>query len=361
MQGVVEVKVGSAPIVDPGARRAKLYGNLDVRAIARSPVHLTRETTVSLFQRLGLLPAMDHMCKMLEKALTAPEATWQREALERLQILRGGHSVQPASFVTREISCPVCGLYFTGLQAMKIHHTKMHGPTSGQTKVSAVQARGQLNVYEHSLDGMPTCKHCLQKFSRWPNFLSHLLQSCPQLHGGNPQRETGTNNETTGTPQTIPCTESSAEKLQGQTCRASAVDAAAQRSAAGCILEPFQRRQPVIELIGTARWKEVLDLPAMCSDLAHHCVVCMQWVAASPAGMKNHLKRAHPQEWQHVADASALSLTLTEGKHPPCKACGKSPAPATPTQVSQSFPALYAQEVVWHDLSGQWPSQPRRT
>ena len=171
---------------------------------------------------------MDHMCKTLEKALTAPEATWQREVLERLQILSGGHSVKPASFVTREISCPVCGLYFAGLQAMKIHHTKTHGPPSGQTKVSVVQARGQLNVYEHSLDGMPTCKHCLQKFSRWPNFLSHLLQSCPQLHGGNPQRKTGTSNETTGIPQTIPSTESSAEKLQGQTCRASAVDAAAQ-------------------------------------------------------------------------------------------------------------------------------------
>ena len=118
-------------------------------------------------------------------------------------------------------------------------------------KVSAVQARGQLNVYEHSLDGMPTCKHCWQKFSRWPNFLSHLLQSCPQLHGGNPQRDTGANNETLGIPQTIPSTEGPAEKLQGQTCRASAVDATAQRSAAGCILEPFQHRQPVIELIGT--------------------------------------------------------------------------------------------------------------
>ena len=135
-------------------RSTALYGIPVARAIARSPVHLTRKTTVSLFQRLGLLPAMDHMCKMLEKALTAPEATWQREALERLQILSGEHSVQPASFVTREISCPVCGLYFAGLQAMKIHHTKMHGSPSDQTKVSAVQARGQLNVYEHSLDGM---------------------------------------------------------------------------------------------------------------------------------------------------------------------------------------------------------------
>ena len=67
----------------------------------------------------------------------------------------------------------------------------------------------------------------------------------------------------------------------------------------------------------------------MCSDLAHDCAVCMQWVAASPAGMKNHLKRAHPTEWQHAADASALSLSLMEGKHRPCKACGKSPAPAS--------------------------------
>ena len=144
-------------ITPKGVRQLQAFEAKHVRAIARFPVHLTRETTVSLFQRLGLLPAMDHMCKMLEKALTAPEATWQREALERLQILSGGHSVQPASFVTREISCPVCGLYFAGLQAMKIHHTKMHGSPSDQTKVNAVQARGQLNVYEHSLDGMPTC------------------------------------------------------------------------------------------------------------------------------------------------------------------------------------------------------------
>ena len=74
------------------------------------------------------------------------------------------------------MACDVCGTYFPGYTSMMNHRRKKHRtaePLPQQTTV---------NVYEHALDGMPQCRHCLATFSGWPQMTAHVKGlGCPVL------------------------------------------------------------------------------------------------------------------------------------------------------------------------------------
>ena len=69
-----------------------------VRAIAKSPVHITKETTAALLERLKLKPIV--------------------EVTPNNQVV--GTVVAPSG--TTKHACPECGIYFPSRHILKIHH-----------------------------------------------------------------------------------------------------------------------------------------------------------------------------------------------------------------------------------------------
>ena len=74
-----------------GLRRLHTFEVKHIRAIARSPVHLTRESTVQLYQRLRLLSPGDHLQKLTKSRIKAlsqlqdPALTQFQQRHEELQ------------------------------------------------------------------------------------------------------------------------------------------------------------------------------------------------------------------------------------------------------------------------------------
>ena len=113
-------------------RKLQIFEVKHVRAIVRSPVHLTRETTVHLYKRLKLrLPAQQLFDVLRNRAkrlrLADMHKQWIQERCGWMQesLLLQTAGLEPVP-VVQEIACPTCGQYFTTLQAMRQHHTRMH-------------------------------------------------------------------------------------------------------------------------------------------------------------------------------------------------------------------------------------------
>ncbi|CAE7364162.1 unnamed protein product [Symbiodinium sp. CCMP2592] len=117
-----------------GLRRLHTFEVKHVRAISRSPVHITREPTEALYKRLGLIQPGDYLLKLLKqrtRTLTKLQdlavAQFQQrieELKQHLAALR--HGLQEVT-ATQAFACPTCGQYFDTLPGMRSHHTKTHG------------------------------------------------------------------------------------------------------------------------------------------------------------------------------------------------------------------------------------------
>ena len=66
------------------------------------------------------------------------------------------------------LACDVCGTYFPSYTSMMSHRRTKH------RTAEPLPRQNNVNVYEHALDGMPQCKHCLATFSGWPQLTAHV-------------------------------------------------------------------------------------------------------------------------------------------------------------------------------------------
>ena len=71
---------------------------------------------------------------------------------------------------TARFMCPTCLLWFPDLMVLKRHHRQSHDTPlpDPQSSLAADEVR------EHSLDGMPVCRHCHKDFVTWFNLKRHF-------------------------------------------------------------------------------------------------------------------------------------------------------------------------------------------
>ena len=162
-----------------------------VRAIARSPSHIYRETTAALCARLGilepdvaLLSILEAQCKRITR-LGLDVEEWRLVSKQVLQeYIMAKHSGIQAVAIDKSCPCPTCGIYFANRSAMRQHHMKMHKvslvPDGKQNK----DVRNRVVIYEHSVDGMPICKHCGKKFENFSTLKAHVLDCGVLPHQG---------------------------------------------------------------------------------------------------------------------------------------------------------------------------------
>ena len=311
--------LGAVGMTSTCLRKLQIFEVKHIRAIVRSPVHLTRETTVHLYRRLRLrLPAQQLHDMLRNRARNVRADTSHKQWIsQRFAWLGESLQMQKAGLeqvaVAQEVACPTCGQYFATLKDMRSHHTKAHKFRIQYRAQGPAGRLHTLRAQDHSVSNMPICRHCNAKLSNWHNFRVHVLTSCPVLHA------TRASAETIGSAEQLAAGPTEEPNLRSAMQSAAGPVAPEQRDT------PIAERADVLALLPQHNWKGILWLDGVKEQLRNHCIFCAQWVSSAPGALNRHVFALHPFQSRHSADASAQSLTLREGQQRPCGACGARP------------------------------------
>ena len=287
-------------------RRLEAADARHLRGVARSPAHLTHESSVHLRQRLRISSPQQALQQLLQRRATNSRDGPSRE---RFKVLLAWLRDQPPMDVHdpskllqpvdshRHIACDICGQYFGSMQHLMSHHARKHPEAEFPAAPGA--------YYEHTVDGMPECRHCGAKFSRVAAMRKHLKGACPVLYAKR--------TETTNTVLTGEVPLKNAELLTGHTCRA---------PTDGSSETPLVQN-PEYCALARAEWKQALRRPHLVQSLRTHCAVCRQWISMQGPGAKQHYRLAHPDLWKLKAEAVSRCKGLGFAYTRPCCYCNQ--------------------------------------
>ena len=244
--------------------------------------------------------------------------------------------------------CPHCDKTFDSQHAMRTHCARSHKISFVRSDLQLGKARQEVDIAQHSVDGLPTCKHCGYAFRKWSGFKGHILSACPVLHAA-------TSTVDTPKPHVLPLTPAPEEPVAvAQRVLTTALAAGpAEQPAAGpesadAALAAPSRSPPEVPTATSAS-----PLPASQSNAAHnspksqqpevlracrenwvafaetegeslkqYCVICTQWCSPDRGGFKSHLRRAHPDLWTLNSDLlSEIKQHHRLKYRGPCRAC----------------------------------------
>ena len=160
-----------------------------LRAIARSPRHLTGETSESLHARLGFPEPMQQLCSEMENLvqrirdspLLVPGCPCSRHAVVVEERLREQLHLDQRSHVrlvqvpdARPVACSFCGQYFPNEVALRTHIGHQHATLQVQAAVRDEAAT--LSRDQYSIGSVPTCRFCRHAFCSWQRLHKHIKQ-----------------------------------------------------------------------------------------------------------------------------------------------------------------------------------------
>ncbi|OLP95095.1 hypothetical protein AK812_SmicGene22810 [Symbiodinium microadriaticum] len=167
-----------------------------IRLVTRQPAHIVHNTNQELFAQHHIMPPGEWLIAAQERRLeqarvptSCPEnlrsglRAWREQVLADLRqqqslldhkqqarlerhtrpqtstgVSEQAGLVELPSTITG-LACDVCGTYFPSYTSMMSHRRTKH------RTAEPLPRQNNVNVYEHALDGMPQCKHCLATFS----------------------------------------------------------------------------------------------------------------------------------------------------------------------------------------------------
>ena len=234
-----------------------------IRAIARSPRHLTEESDHSLLHRLGMMSTF-HMVRQMQQRIldTTQNLTWTSDGgdfrvhptiLQReIQLLDMVQAIDndnvPGQVDAHSCQCDQCDKTFDNEAALRAHKAKMHSAE----RMSA--APTQFDRQLHGTDGMPKCSGCGHAFDRWADLQKHIEENHCQGR--------------------IP---SAADKIKS-------------------VLERMQEGEIDLVQVQNGGLSEELQ-----SELLKHCSLCRQWFP-NDRYIRQHWTRVHKSESQlHIA------------------------------------------------------------
>ena len=272
-----------------------------VRAIAKSPVHLTRESNAMLCKRLHIdLPVAAVKQRMQRKVREAqPDSDWYADLCNVLEPLQAFTASPEKVHLSAEsfpgVACPDCGIYLTTHRHMLSHRARKHGYRVPRT----VKQMGTGHM-QHSVDGMPHCKHCNKIFTRVEGFKKHLRGACPVLFASQPAATEGS--VAAVVVQVAP---------QQEELRMGSKDRAPQTDSSKPLIE-----DDAFRALSKKGWREVLRDPQYKKILGVHCIFCGQWCA--PSGFKQHIRLMHPKAHHLHEQAADRCNSLGLSAQSPC-------------------------------------------
>ena len=311
-------------ITSKGLQQLYVQSMKHIRAFAKSPRHITQESDADLLRRLEVPHPLDHLLRQVDNMLERHSAQARLQCydvaavLGRLQRLRcdlvnmqesrqdvrkavGPPVLRELPHTTPQFACQVCGQAFPTLHQLKTHEGRQHKLTAPRRTIG--------NKADYSLDGLPTCKLCRQKFSRWRGLQRHIRENrCPELRAEPVARSALDGIEASSTLGT-------GNAAGEQAWRAPA-------EVAGSILQPVIQWESVLALPAPRRWERIVKLPQVAEHLKNRCGLCDQWVAKAN-GMRKHYRSVHSAEWQqHESTIKHWARSWSKVITRPCPVCG---------------------------------------
>ena len=157
-----------------------------VRAIARSPRHLTAESDVALLGRLHIPSPMQMVLQMQTRIVQTNRDVLEMSGPEDFRvhplILQRGEMLlcslqeldgsQTKQQVSQDVyQCDVCDKAFDNEAALRQHKARLH---SGERQQAAPTV---FDRQRHGTDGMPQCSGCGHKFERWDELRKHIVEN----------------------------------------------------------------------------------------------------------------------------------------------------------------------------------------
>ena len=293
-----------------------------IRAIAKSPVHITRESTTDLPARLHCKPIKQvyyELSGRLAPAANSGSGPSPQLGMVVPPVSRGLQELLPD---TQAHPCPTCGVYFPSRHILKIHHTRKHGVKLGSSVTRGDAAYKQLDISQHSLHGMPTCRHCNLALVGWQEFRTHILNACPILHGGSVADASDAHGAVTS------------DSIVGP----------AEQSAAGPQMSLLSHRSDVLSQLQLQNWYMAVELPGVRDHLRHHCSFCGKWISDRSGSLENHLRQAHAEIYTFQKAVRSQCRTVHLVRSSPCGVCSAPFARSTKHQCTMLQHLCYLRE-----------------
>ena len=274
-----------------------------LRAIARSPRHITHTTNEEVCAMLGLpgpkallLQAVDGLGRRLEfvratsdDLMRRPDlhtqAEWARDQLISAAACLGRLERVAA---TQGVACTVCGIYFDNESSMRKHRSRKHPEAVGVPVVDTSQIRREA----FCVDGMPVCRGCGKTFHHMHTLLRHIRHN----------------------------------RCQGRSAGCVTGEEPAQSSESPAEPKPIAQRVNLLQTWVSEGTRGILSSlasqPDLKKELTQHCCLCRQWFS-DWRHIKLHHKISHKAEYQtHHEHATADCSGLTGAVTDPCEFCG---------------------------------------
>ena len=204
------------------------------------------------------------------------------------------------------------------MRDLNTHLTKKHGPRKKPAKPRAG------DLMQHAVDGMPQCRHCSAKFTRFEALQKHILGGCPSLFPDNagcgqaaeeqtvePLEAEGPSRvgEAKGSSPTVPCTTDEPSQMP--------VPVPPTSQHVALFDDPAFRGQ-----LQTA-WRQAFSHERYKHSLRTYCVFCGQWLALKGPSVKQHMRLSHPDRWRLKSDAESCCSSAGFISSVPCHYCGQ--------------------------------------
>ena len=156
-----------------------------VRAIARSPRHLSHESSADLLKRIKQNTPVEFLLKIAKGKISNMCDDSQADLLECLRFSISSLERHAAGqgpqvvFAWQQVPCPTCGVHFDSVPSMRLHHARKHGVALGLQRKEYASLSKTLKMEDHMTNGLPICRHCGKKCARPQALKMHLLRTCP--------------------------------------------------------------------------------------------------------------------------------------------------------------------------------------
>ena len=262
-------------ITQKGALRLHQRFLGDLRQIARSPSHVTHETSIALCNRLGLDLPLSGLAALYTRQHAQRCLKW--EGLPTHDFLRSfdihiHHALvmqafdqsMPKAELSEVHLCPYCDFSTQFQSQLTKHMQKVH--------LTAL-IRPTFQPLRDMFLGRPHCAHCGKTFTGFAGLRKHItLGSCPQFNEHSPWQD------------------------------------------------PLADDERLRAMAASGHWNGLWADEALLSQLRQCCVICNHQ-APTTKSLAEHLHREHPSAWE--AAQVHLAPLIAQNVGHPCRACGQ--------------------------------------
>ena len=327
--------ISGVGITKKGLLEMRRFEIKHLRAIAKSPRHLSHESNADLYERLGIKECGEALKHLMQNRIESLERQsivypgkadiilWPKEKLNQLMEHQTSLNSQEvdATFGT-EVQCPQCQVLVSSLSALKTHFATKHGVSLIAAESLTLQSQRSIDIAEHSVDGAPVCRHCRHSFRKWQSFRKHIATHCPVLHNYHELVRTAHSAMSSqDAADSAPLGLSAQQFVARHSPSTRRVESAEQCSQQSLPII----KDPKIDINSLKDWIQFAEEHG--GKLVHHCAICNQWCSAKTGGMKAYLRSCHPEHAQAMKDAEARLRHHYRLKYKgQCRACGFKPA-----------------------------------